>query len=204
MLAQAAGMIGALQTRNLGTIGGNICNAVPSADMAPPLLAAGAEAIISGSNGIRLVSLDDFFLGPRKTVLDMSEILQELRIPTPPKRTGSSYQRFTQRKALDLAVASVATVVTVDPSEHITQAKIALGAVAPTPVRAYEAEETLVDEKITPTLLTEVAEKVVQASKPISDLRAPSEFREHLLKILMKRSLLAAFQNAVAEDEVPL
>jgi CO/xanthine dehydrogenase FAD-binding subunit len=204
MLTQAAGMIGALQTRNLATIGGNICNAVPSADTAPPLLAARAEAIISSPNGNRCVPLEEFFIGPRKTVLGKDELLQEIRIPIAPVRTGTAYNRFTERKAMDLAIAGVAVCVTVDEDGRIIQAGIALGAVAPTPIRVYAAEEILINEMINPHLIEEAANKVVQASKPISDLRASADYRKHLLKILLKHSLRKAYQNAMTEVLTPL
>jgi carbon-monoxide dehydrogenase medium subunit len=144
MLAEAAGMIGALQTRNLATLGGNLCNAVPSADSAPPLLAAEASVILVGPHGKRCLPLAAFFLGPRQTALQAGELMTEVVVPHPPPDSGATYRRHTTRKALDLAVVGVAVRLTLDPRHTtILAACFALGAVAPTPVRAVAAEHLL-------------------------------------------------------------
>jgi CO/xanthine dehydrogenase FAD-binding subunit len=133
-LAEGAGVVGSLQTMNMATIGGNVCNAAPSADTAPPLLVYEAEAVIVGPKGRRSVPIEEFFTGPGTTVLGADELLAELRLTVPPKGTGGSYQRHTPRKQMDIAVVGVAAALTLDGG-NIARARISLGAVAPTPVR---------------------------------------------------------------------
>ena len=134
-LAEGAGVVGSLQTMNMATIGGNVCNAAPSADTAPALLAFEAQAVIAGRSGTRSVDLDQFFAGPGQTTLGTGELLAEIRVPAPARRSGSAYQRHTPRKQMDIAVVGITAVVTLDDGGRIERARIALGAVAPTPRR---------------------------------------------------------------------
>ncbi|MGH7416155.1 MAG: FAD binding domain-containing protein, partial [Candidatus Rokuibacteriota bacterium] len=133
-IAESAAMVGSLQVRNLATVGGNLCNAAPSADMAPPLVALEAQAVIAGPGGERRVPMADFFTGVRKTVLASNELLVELVVPPPGAHSGGQYLRHTPRRELDIAVVGVASRLTM-ANGRCTKARIALASVAPTPVR---------------------------------------------------------------------
>lgn len=194
-LAEGAGVVGSLQTMNMATIGGNVCNAAPSADTAPPLLVFTAEAVIAGPNGRRTVPLESFFRGPGATALEPGELLTALRLPAPPPNTSSAYQRHTPRKQMDIAVVGVAAVLTVDGT-RITRARIALGAVAPTPIRAREAEASLEGREAGEAAFAEAAEAAARECSPIDDLRGSAEFRRHLVRVMTGRMLSLASERA--------
>jgi CO/xanthine dehydrogenase FAD-binding subunit len=194
-LAESGALVGSVQVRNLATIGGNLCNAAPSADMAPPLLALDAEAIIVGAKGQRRVPLASFFVGVRKTVLAADELLLELVVPAPGPNSGGQYLRHTPRRELDIAVVGVASQLTM--SGGICQkARIALASVAPTPVRAMAAEAALVGQSVTPELIERAAALAVDAARPISDQRGSADFRRHLVRVLTQRTLTTALERA--------
>jgi carbon-monoxide dehydrogenase medium subunit len=196
-LAESGALIGSVQVRNLATVGGNLCNAAPSADMAPPLLALEAEAVIAGPKGQRRVPLADFFKGVRSTVLGADELMVELAIPAPGPRSGGQYLRHTPRRELDIAVVGVASQLTL--SDGICKkARIALAAVAPVPLRATEAERALEGQAVTPERIAQAAELAVQAARPISDQRGSADFRRHLLRTLTRRTLTIALERANA------
>ena len=194
-LAEGAGVVGSLQTMNMATIGGNLCNAAPSADTAPPLLAYEATAVIVGPGGRREAHIAEFFNGPGRTVLAPDELLAELRLPVPPPNTGAAYQRHTPRKQMDIAVVGVAAVLTLDDG-RITHAHIALGAVAPTPLRARQAEAALEGQPASAEAFARAAEIAVGECSPISDTRGSAEFRRHLVRVMTERMLLAAANRA--------
>jgi carbon-monoxide dehydrogenase medium subunit len=194
-LAESGALVGSIQVRNLATIGGNMCNAAPSADMAPPLVALEAEAIIAGPTGRRRVPMGDFFTGVRQTVLGPDELLVEFAVPALPPRSGGSYMRHTPRRELDIAVVGVASQVTL--SDGVCgKARIALAAVAPTPLRATAAEQALEGQPLTPQAITRAAELAVQAARPIDDQRGSAEFRRHLVRVLTRRTLAVALERA--------
>jgi len=191
ILRQACSLIGSMQIKNRGSIGGNICNAAPSADSAPPLLCLGANVVLMSHQGQRTIPLDKFFLGPGKTALADDELLVEIEVPTPASPSAGSYLRHTTREEMDIAVTGVGSFLTISPeTNHIQSARIALGAVAPTPIRALEAETVLQDKEITKAIIEEAAEKAAEEAKPISDLRASSEYRRELVRVLTRRTLL--------------
>ena len=194
-LAESAGVVGSLQIRNLATLGGNLANAAPSADMAPPLLALDAVLVIVGPRGQRRVPVAEFFLGVRKTQLAPDELLVEVQIPAPGPGSGGTYVRHTPRRELDIAVVGVASQLTIS-NGVCTRARIALAAVAPVPLRATQAEAKLEGETITPALIEEAAQLAVEAATPISDQRGSAEFRRHLVRVLTRRTLTTAFQRA--------
>ena len=196
-IADAAALIGSVQVRNLASVGGNLCNAAPSADMAPPLLALEAQAVIAGPKGERRVPLSDFFAGVRKTVLGPDELLVEIVTPPPGPRSGGSYIRHTPRRELDIAVVGVASQVTLS-NGVCAKARIALAAVAPTPIRATAAEAVLEGKALTPELIDRAAELAVQSARPISDQRGSADFRRHLVRVLTRRTLTAALARAGA------
>jgi carbon-monoxide dehydrogenase medium subunit len=194
-LAESGALVGSVQVRNLATVGGNLCNAAPSADMAPPLMALDAEAIIVGPKGERRVPLAAFFQGVRKTVLGTDELLLELAVPAPGPNSGGHYLRHTPRRELDIAVVGVATQLTL--RDGVCQkARIALASVAPTPVRATAAEAALVGQSITPALIERAATLAVDAARPISDQRGSADFRRHLVRVLTHRTLTTALERA--------
>src|SRR5262245_58444807 len=194
-LAESGALVGSVQVRNLATLGGNICNAAPSADMAPPLVALEAEAVIAGPKGRRRVPMADFFTGVRKTVLGADELLIEFAVPALPARSGGSYMRHTPRRELDIAVVGVASQVSLN-NGVCGKARISLAAVAPTPVRATAAEQALEGQPLTAQAIERAAELAVQAARPIDDQRGSADFRRHLVKVLTRRTLTAALERA--------
>ena len=196
LIAEAAASIGSVQVRNKGTLGGNLCNASPSADMAPPLLVLDARVVIDSPRGRRTLPLQDFFQGPGKTVLARGEILREIQIPFPPAGAGAVYLKLSRRRGMDLAIVGVACLLSLDPESRVRRVHIALGAVAPTPIRAAKAEEALLGEKVSDRLIEEVSRVAVEESRPISDLRASAEYRREMIRVLVRRSLEISGERA--------
>jgi aerobic carbon-monoxide dehydrogenase medium subunit len=194
-LAESGALVGSVQVRNLATLGGNLCNAAPSADMAPPLLALDAEAVIVGPKGERRVPFADFFVGVRRTVLAPDEMLLEIVVPAPGPRSGGHYLRHTPRRELDIAVVGVASQLTLSNGVCST-ARIALAAVAPVPLRARAAEQALEGKAVTPELIERAAELAVGATEPISDQRGSADYRRHLVRVLTRRTLGTALARA--------
>ncbi len=204
-LADSAEIVGSIQTMNMATVGGNVCNAAPSADTAPPLLAHEAVAVVAGPRGERELPLEEFWLGPNQTALQPGELLRELRLPAAPASTGGVYVRRTPRKQMDIAVIGVAVLLTLGPStgsgqagDRIERARIALGAVAPTPVRASKAEAALEGKAVSEALFAEAAETAASEASPIDDIRGSAEFRRHLVRVTTERCLQEAAQRARA------
>lgn len=195
-LAEGAGIVGSAQTMNLATIGGNLCNAAPSADTAPPLLAFDAVCEIAGASARRTVTLAEFFSGPGQTILEPGELLIQIRVPTPARRTGSAFSRHTPRKQMDIAVVGVAAVVTLADNGGVEAARIALGAVAPTPIRATKAEESLAAKPATADSFAAAAEVAAGECDPISDVRGSADFRRHLVRVMTERMLVEAARRA--------
>jgi len=198
LIAEGAGLVGSLQTMNMATVGGNVCNAAPSADIVPPLLACDADAVIAGPSGRRTLPLEEFFLGPGVTTLQPRELLVELLAPPPAPRTGGAYARHTPRKQMDIAVVGVGVALTLSASDVIERARIALGAVAPTPVRAREAEAVLVGQAVSDGVFAQAAEAAAAECRPISDIRGSAEFRRHLVRVMTERLLREAVERARA------
>jgi carbon-monoxide dehydrogenase medium subunit len=191
ILAQAARSMASPQVRNRGTIAGNICNAVPSADSAPPLLTLGAGLKIISGKGERTVNIADFFTGPGQTALSGDEILREIQIPDMPPGAKGVYLKLTPRRAMDLAIVGVAVVVI--PQDGICQdIRIALGAVAPTPIRAKKAEAVLKGQKLDDVLIEKAAKAAAGESSPIDDHRASAEYRLDMVGVLVKRAMKQA------------
>jgi len=194
-LAESGALVGSVQIRNLATVGGNLCNAAPSADMAPPLMALEAEAVVAGPRGRRRVPMADFFTGVRRTVLAPDELLVELIVPAPGPHSGGQYLRHTPRRELDIAVVGVASQVTLSDGV-CRKARIALAAVAPTPIRATAAERALEGQPPTAQLIARAAQLAVEAARPISDQRGSADFRRHLVGVLTRRTLTTALERA--------
>jgi len=187
ILAKASAVVGSHQTRNRATLGGNLCNASPAADTASALLALGASVKIASSKGERVLSLEDFFKGPGRTILVPHEILLEIRVPSPLPRSGGSFQRHT-RSAMDIAVVNVAAVLTLE-NQVCQDIKIGLSAVAPTPIRAFRAEGILKGQPIREELVRQAGQAAAEESRPISDVRSSAEYRRALVKALTERAI---------------
>jgi len=194
-LADGAGVVGSVQTMNMATVGGNVCNAAPSADTASALLAFEAVAVIAAPDGERELPLAEFWRGPNATALAPGELLRELRLPPPPPNSGGVYVRQTPRKQMDIAVVGVAVLLTI-AGERIEHARVALGAVAPTPIRAHETEAMLEGQTITESLFAKAAEAAAAEASPISDQRGSAEFRRHLVRVTTERCLQEAARRA--------
>src|SRR5437660_545444 len=196
-LVAAAHTIGAVQTRNLGTLGGNLVTAVPSMDSGPTLMALEAIASIAGNDGRRQVPLSDFFVGPRKTILKPDELLAEIIIPKQNLGKPTHFLKFGLRKGQALALVNVAASFWVDWEKNAFLApRISLGAVAPKVIRAPQAEAYLEGRPITAEAMAEAGRVAVSDAKPISDFRASAEYRRHLVAVLTKRALEGAWALA--------
>jgi len=192
LLVEAALSMASPQVRNRGTFAGNICSAVPSADSAPSLMVLGAIVKIKGAAGERTVPMDRFFLGPRKTALSPDEMVTEIDVPKPVDQSRGVYLKLSPRHSMDLAIVGVA-VAGVSEGGICKDVKIALGAVAPTPVRAPVAEDMLRDKKITRELIDEAARNAITQCSPIDDHRASLEYRCDMVYAMTKRALNQVF-----------
>lgn len=194
-IAEGAQCVGAVQTRNLATLGGNLCSAVPSADGTPAVLALGASFRLQSKGNERLVPSEQFFLGPRRTVLQPGEMLTEIIIPLRDEFTAS-FLRQGRRKALTLSIVNVAAGLATD-GQNVSEARIVLGAVAPVPLRANKAEQFLLGKKAAPELFAEAAAIAATEISPISDLRASADYRRKISMVLVRRAL----ENALARQK---
>ncbi len=188
LLYEAAACLASVQVRNRGTLAGNICNAVPSADLAPALLDMEARLKLVSSRGFRNVDIGSFFTGPNETVMANDEILTEIHLPVPQTGCRGRYLKLSPRKAMDLAVVGVAVLAVVD-SNLSKDIRIALGAVAPVPFRAKQAEALINGQKISPEIILLAAEMAAEEAQPIDDHRASAEYRRDMVKVLTARAL---------------
>ncbi|MFN4259748.1 MAG: FAD binding domain-containing protein [Gemmataceae bacterium] len=196
-LIDAVAMIGGIQIQSRASVGGNLCNASPAADSIPPLIAYEAVCHIAGPNGTRAVPVEQFCTAPGRTVLQRGELLVSLRLPAPKPGSGVHYQRFIPRNEMDIAVVGVGSAVTLDDSKtKCVAARIALAAVAPTPLLVPDAAAVLVDGVITEELIHKAAQLAQAAARPISDMRGDADYRRHLVGVLTKRTLQGAIQRA--------
>ncbi len=195
-LYEAVWSMASPQIRNKATIGGNLCNASPAADTAPPLLVYNAKLVITSSNGDRVVDLKDFFRGPKKTILAPNELLTWIILPHPPKNHGSCFIKVS-RTAMDLAKASVAVKIVVSRDNIVEDIAVALGSVAPKPVRAASVEEALRGKVFSRGLVEEASRLVVEDISPITDIRSTAEYRRYISVVITRDALLKAYERAV-------
>ena len=196
-LIDAASLIGGIQIQDRASVGGNLCNAAPSADAIPPLIALEATCVIAGSNGTREVPVEDFCTAPGETVLGNGELLVSLKMPPPKKNSGAHYLRFIPRNEMDIAVAgSGVSVVLSDDHKSFVSARVALASVAPTPLFVREAGEYLAGKEVSDETIERAAEIASEAARPITDMRGTIEQRKHLCKVLTRRALKGAIQRA--------
>jgi len=196
-LVEAAHTIGAVQTRNLGTLGGNLITCVPSMDSGPTLVALEANVKIAGPSGRRTIPLTEMFASPRKTTLKPGELLVEIIIPKENVGKPAAFMKSGLRKGQALALVNAAASLYVDWDKHVFLApRISLGAVAPTVIRAPKAEAFLEGKPITPEAMEEAGRIAATEAKPISDFRASADYRRDLIAVQTKRTLATAYTRA--------
>jgi carbon-monoxide dehydrogenase medium subunit len=196
-LSQAATTFAGVQIRNLATVGGNICNASPAGDTLPALMAYGAECRLIGPEGERLVPLESFFQGPGRTVLRPTELLVEVHLPRQPPHSGALYIKHSPRSAMDISAVGVASVVTLAGRDGVCQeVRIALGAVAPTVMRARSAEALLRGRRPDAVHIQQAARAAMEEAKPIDDIRGTARHRRAIVEALTGRTLRSATQMA--------
>jgi carbon-monoxide dehydrogenase medium subunit len=185
-LSVASGTLGSIQIRNRATIGGNLCHGSPAADMAAILLAMNCEVNIAADNGKRTIALDRFFTGPNSTALGKHEVLSEILIPKEIEQFKGVYLKHGPRKAMDIGIVNIAVLLDADVNSGLcNRIMIALGAVAPTPIRAKRAEELLNGKTLKPELIQKAAEIASNEAKPITDFRGSADYRKDLVKSLV-------------------
>jgi len=199
-LAQSAAEVGSIQIRNRATIGGNMANATPSADVAPSLIALNATAKIVSTSGERTVPMEEFFRGPGQNAMNADEILTEITIPRTGPQLAGEYIKFSPRDMMDLAYIGVAVAYNLANDKKCSGVRIVLGAVAPTPIRAKNSEALLEGKVLTEELATQVGDEAARESKPISDVRSSADYRRAMVGVMTKRAILNAaagptFQN---------
>ena len=194
-LAEVAALIGGTQIQGRASIGGNLCNAAPSADSVPLLIALGGRCRIAGTEGTREVAVEDFCTAPGQTVLKPGELLVSIHLPPPAPDSGARYLRFIPRNEMDIAVAGAGVQVVLD-NGHFRSARIALAAVAPTPLFVREAGEALAGRAVNTESLAEAAELASRAARPITDMRGTAGYRRHLCGVLTRRALQSAIEKA--------
>lgn len=188
IIYDAVSNIGSLQVRNVGTIGGNLINAVPSADGAIPLIALDGMALLHGPDGERSVAVKDLFIEPYKTILKPKEILKKITIPPQSPHTGSAYIKFGRRAAMELPLIGIGVLLTLnDDLETCTKARICLGVAAPTPMRAFDAENLLVGKKIDENILIETGKIAADESKVRDSVRGKAWHRKEMIRVHVRR-----------------
>lgn len=194
-LAEVAGIIGGIQIQSRASIGGNLCNAAPSADSIPLLIAMSATCRVASASGERTIAVEDFCAGPGQNVLQPGELLISIHIPKPAAHSGAQYLRFIPRNEMDIAVAGSGVSVTLDGGT-ITSARVALASVAPVPLFVREAGEALIGKAASAESVEKAALIAKEAAKPITDMRGTVEYRRHLCAVLTRRALTAAIARA--------
>ena len=194
-LTEAAHLIGSLQIQNRASVGGNLCNGSPAADTTPALIVLGARARIVDPNGEREVPVEAFVVSPGRTVLKPGELLVELLVPAPAPHSSDAYLRFIPRNEMDIAVVGVGAAVTLD-GDKVKAARIALGAVGPTPILASKAADAIIGMKLDDAALEAAGRAASAACSPIDDMRGTAEFRLHITAVLTRRVLSIAAERA--------
>jgi carbon-monoxide dehydrogenase medium subunit len=193
IIPQAASQLGSVAIRNMATIGGNLCNAAPSAETSPALIGLGAKIKIIGPEGERIIPLEDFFVGPGKTALKVGEVLVEIQVPVLKPNTKGIYYKHAIRGSIDSSIVGVAAILTMERNV-CRDAMVVLGAVASTAIRAKRAEKFLIGQKINEALVDEAAKTAAREAKPITDVRATAEYRREMVKVFVKRAVLEALR----------
>jgi len=195
-VAAAARETANVQIRNMGTVAGNICNAAPSADNAPSLLAMNAKVVIYGAKGEKRLPLEQFFKGPGLNVLGPGEILTAILVPVPDSASGVSYQHISARGKVDISAVCVGVMVRME-SDICRGARIFLGAVAPVPMRALKAEAKVLGQPLTEEIIETAGSAAFEESQPITDVRSSAEYRKKMVAVLTRRALTEARDRAL-------
>jgi carbon-monoxide dehydrogenase medium subunit len=193
-LATACATVGGWQTQEAGTIGGNICNASPAADLAPPLLVADATVTLTSSRGSRKMLLSEFILGRRSTARQPDELATALELQPLPDRAGEVYLKLGPRRAMEVALVGLAVRLLFDDAGVVIDARVAVGSVAPMPFRAHEAEKALIGSRLGDAAIEAAGAALSAAASPIDDARAPAAYRRRVLSPLLARAV-AQCQN---------
>lgn len=196
ILADAVDNFASIQIRNMATLGGNLCNGAPSADMATPLICLDAIAKIRGPNGDRAILLDEFFVAPGKTILEKGEILTEIVIPRIDGNTGGAYVKLMRRRAMDLPIVGVSVQVWLDDLSVCRKVRIAMGVAGPVPLRAKKAETILQGVGIVDEAIEEAALAAIQEARPRTSFRASLEYRRDMIGVLLRRAIKLSLERA--------
>ena len=196
-IMDAASMIGGIQIQGRASVGGNLCNAAPSADAIPPLIVHGASCVIAGPQGNREIGVEEFCTAPGRNVLQDGELLVSMRIPAPAAGSGGRYLRFIPRNEMDIAVAGVGSWVQLSPDNRsFVSGRVALASVAPTPLFVEEAGARLAGREVSKEAIEDAAQAAMDAARPISDMRGTIQQRRHLVGVLTRRTLEGAIARA--------
>src|SRR5271165_5375557 len=195
IISDTAHVIADPQVRNLATVGGNLAHGDPANDHPATMIALSAQVVANGSNGERVIPIENFFQSLFSTALKQDEILTQIRIPLPPPRSGGAYFKL-ERKVGDFATAAVAAQVTLDGSGNCLRAGIGLTNAGPIPIKAKKAEEFLRGKKLTEANIAQAAQLASDESQPSSDLRAPADYKRGMVRELTKRALTRAVERA--------
>lgn len=196
-LMDAARLVGGTGIQGRASLGGNLCNASPAGDTIPPMIVLGGEAEIAGPDGTRNVAVEDFCTAPGRTVLGDGEFLVSLHFPAPAPNSGAFYRRFIPRNEMDIAVVGIgASIVLSEDRSSFVSARIAAGAVAPTPLFVRDAGDALAGQPVSDEAIQRAADIARDAARPISDMRGTAEYRKHLTSVLTRRVVQGAVQRA--------
>ena len=196
-LIDSAALIGGIQIQGRASIGGNLCNAAPSGDSIPAVIALSGICNIAGPNGNRQIPAEDFCTAPGQNALQRGELLVSISFPAPQAHSGANYQRFIPRNEMDIAVAGVGSSVVLDPSgQNFVSARISLASVAPTPVFSRAAGESLAGQPVSDESIRQASELAMADAKPINDMRGTIRQRTHLIGVLTRRTLNIAVARA--------
>jgi carbon-monoxide dehydrogenase medium subunit len=199
-LLESARAFAGAPIRNLATVAGNVAYASPAGDAIPPLLALGAEVVMRKNGDTRTVPLEELFLGVRRTVREPDELITGIRWPLPPAGSTEAFYKLGLRRGDAISVVCVAVQLTPGEDGSCRSGRIALGAVAPTCIRAYEAEEALRGEVLSESLIDQVAQKAMGACSPIDDVRGSAEYRRRMVRVLVRRLLTRAWDEMKAGE----
>jgi CO/xanthine dehydrogenase FAD-binding subunit len=202
ILRQGAAQVSSPQIRNVATLGGNLCNGIPSADSVPALIALGSNAKVVSRKGTRSIPVEKFHTGPGRTVLDPDELLLGFEIPPPPPLTGGAYLKYTPRGTFELAIVGIAALLTANPKDLTCErARIVLGACGPTPIRATDTESVLTGQRIDDCVIEKAAQIAAgeAAPNPGVSVRAPASYRREMVAVWTRRAIRSAWERALAE-----
>lgn len=196
-LIDSASLIGGIQIQSRASLGGNLCNSGPAGDSIPTLIALGATCHIAGPGGERTVAVEDFCTGPGRNVLQNGEMLVALSFPAPAAHSGAAFERFIPRNEMDIAVVNACANVTLSADgQTFTAARIAIGAVAPTPLYVPAAGAALAGQPVSDATIAKACEAAQAAATPITDMRGSADQRKHLVGVLVRRTINKAVQRA--------